>query len=728
MRACIVAFTLLAYPTLLLSQESTVVKPSNRTVEDLAAMIRKSIVVVSVTGRDGKQQGLGSGFVVDEGLIATNLHVIGEGRSFRVETADGKQHEVLGIHASDRKLDLAVIRVATKGLPLLPIGDPSTLKDGQAVVAMGNPQGLKFSVVAGVVSGRRELDGRNMIQVALPIEPGNSGSPLLDMQGRVHGVLTIKSLVTENLGFAVPADALQSLLKKPNPITISRWLTIGQLDSAEWKTSENSARWRQRAGRILVEGTGPGIGSRSLCIYQRDVPQIPYELTVTVKMDNESGAAGLIFHSDGQDHHYGFYPSNGQMRLTRFEGADVFTWKVLHQEPSPHYKPGDWNRLKVRIEKDKILCYVNDRLAVQSTDNKLTPGKVGLCKFRDTKAEFKLFQVGKNLEEGGQLSPEQAKLLAKATGTEKQADVRPLLPQASLGMQALRERARLLEVQAGQLRKLAQRLHLQRILDELKTELNRKEAEIDLLRSGLLLAMLDNEELDVEVYRREVERMAREVSAKLPPNATEEQRIEALGKYFFEERGFHGSRADYYHRSNSYLNEVIDDREGIPISLSVLYMELARRLKVEVVGVPFPGHFMTRHLSAKGEGKFIDVYEGGTLLTADEAKKRIETLTGEPPTPDHFKPASKRAIITRMAYNLLGLARRDRDIPGALRYLEVIVMLNPDSGEERWMRALLRYQGEDAEGAKEDCDWLLENKPPGLDLKRVHELQRLLEK
>src|SRR5207302_10350087 len=132
-----------------------------------------------------------------------------------------------------------------KALTPLELGDSGTLKDGQAVVAMGNPQGLTHSVVAGVVSGRREIDGRPMIQVAIPIEPGNSGGPLLDMQGRIHGILTIKSLVTPNLGFAVASNALQPLLKKPNPVPLSAWLTIGQLDPDEWQTV-GASQWRQR--------------------------------------------------------------------------------------------------------------------------------------------------------------------------------------------------------------------------------------------------------------------------------------------------------------------------------------------------------------------------------------------------------------------------------------------------------------------------------------------------
>src|SRR5437764_8902118 len=129
--------------------------PAERTTEQLAESVRPSVVVITTPGRDDKRGGLGTGFVVGDGLIATNHHVIGEGRAIAVETPDGKKHPAVAVHAFDRNLDLAVIRVEVKGLPILPLGDSAKLKDGQSLVAVGNPHGLKRSVVSGVLSGRR---------------------------------------------------------------------------------------------------------------------------------------------------------------------------------------------------------------------------------------------------------------------------------------------------------------------------------------------------------------------------------------------------------------------------------------------------------------------------------------------------------------------------------------------------------------------------------------------
>src|SRR3954453_23249209 len=134
-------------------------------VKDAAAKVRPSIVVISFAGREGSQQGLGTGFVIDKsGLIATNLHVIGEARPISVQTADGKSLPVKAIHASDRALDLAIIQVEATELAPLEIGSEKPTA-GEPVVVMGNPHGLKHSVVSGVISGTREIDGRTMLQL-----------------------------------------------------------------------------------------------------------------------------------------------------------------------------------------------------------------------------------------------------------------------------------------------------------------------------------------------------------------------------------------------------------------------------------------------------------------------------------------------------------------------------------------------------------------------------------
>jgi serine protease Do len=662
-----------------------------KTVEQLAESARPSIVIVHHTGREGKKNGLGTGFVVSaDGVIATNLHVIGDARPISVQFADGSKHDVVSIHASDRGFDLALVKINAKGLKPLPLGDAKAMKAGQQVVALGHPLGLEHSVVAGVLSGRREVEGIPMLQLAIPIEQGNSGGPVLDMQGRVVGIVTMKSLLAANLGFAVPINSLKPLLAKPNPVPMERWLTIGVLDPAEWKTVYGG-RWRQRAGRIIADGAGAGFGGRTVCLSQRAVPKAPYEVGVAVKLDDEAGAAGLIFGGDDRDRHFGFYPSAGKLRLTRFDGPDVFSWKIIKEIATPHYRPGEWNDLRVRVKADKFLCYVNDELVVEWDDVDFAGTTVGLAKFRDTVAEFKRFQVGASLA-GKNIAPELLAKLSKtiaalADKSPAAKDLEPLLKAPGDSMRMLRERARLLEKQASQLREAALQLHHQRTLNELAQATKGAQEKIDLVAAALLLAKLDNEELDVEAYRKEVDRLARLIAEELPKDAAPEQKLAALNRFMFQERGFHGSRMEYYSRSNSYLNEVIDDREGIPITLSLLYMELARRLELNVVGVGLPGHFVVRHEPPDGKKQLIDVFESGKFLSDEEAAERVRKITGDEPAEKDFAAMPKKALLVRMLHNLVNIAGREKDRDGVLRYLDAMLAIDENAHEERWARA-----------------------------------------
>lgn len=700
----------------------------DKSVEQLAEACKKSVVVITVTGRTGKREGLGTGFVLSkDGLIATNLHVIGEARPIEVQLSDGGKHAVTEVHATDRSRDLAIVRIAAKELQPLELGDSDQLRQGSALVALGNPQGLEHSVVAGVLSGRRDIDGRSMLQIAMPVEPGNSGGPVVDARGRVQGIVTLKSAVTANLGFAVPINDLKPLLAKPNPVALERWLTIGQIDGEEWEPLFG-ARWRQRAGRIMVDQMGAGFGGRALLLSKTPPPELPYEMAVSVKLGDESGAAGLAFCGDGNQKHYGFYPSSGGLRLTRFEGPDVFTWKVLDQTKTEHYQPGQWNTIKVRVEKDKLLCWCNDQLVFESTDREFVSGRLGLVKFRDTTAEFKNLRIGKSL--GAAAVPAEvrdrvAKLIAEPLKPDLAAK---LVPDGDVSLQLLRDRARLLEEQATQLRQLAQQVYRQRIMADLIKSTQGKDADIDLVHAALQIAKLDNDDLDVDAYRQEVERMGRKIAATLAKDADDAARLAALNKFLFTDRGFHGSRGDYYNRSNSYLNEVIDDREGLPITLSLLYIELGKRIGLRLAGVPLPGHFMVRTVPAEGEGTLIDVYGAGAVLTRAEAAKKVESTASIPLQEEHLKPALKRDILIRILHNLINVARQERDGPKMLQYLDAIIGIDPKTADERWTRAVLRAQAGQVAEARADIDWLLEHKWDGIEQEKILEFRRLLEK
>lgn len=702
-----------------------------KSMQQLAAMTKKSVVVVTFQGRDGERQGLGSGFIIDpQGLIATNLHVIGEARPISVELQDGRKFDVTAIEATERSNDLAILRIDARDLPALPLGNSDELQDGQPIMAIGNPIGLELSVVSGVLSGRREIEGRSMLQVALPIERGNSGGPLIDLQGRVHGVLTLKSLKTENLGFAMPINFLKPLLERPNPVPMSRWLTIGALDPDKWKPSPGG-RWRQRAGRILVDGRGGGFGGRALCLSTMAPPALPFEMAVEVKFDSTDGAAGLVFHADGGDKHYGFYPSNGAMRLSRFDGADVYAWKILREIRSPYLNRTGWNWLKVRVEKDRLQCFVNDELVIEERDTEYSSGQVGLCKFRQTEAEFKGFKVAAAIarsrpseEATNRVSKVVSDLISDAG---LPAATEALIGDGPDGVTLLEEQAIKLEQQAQRVRKLASSLQLKQTLAEFEKTLKVKDETFDLLRAGLLVSRLDNPELDLDAYVMDVERHARRALEGLPADASEAARFEALNRYLFDEQGFHGSRTDYDNRSNSYLNEVLDDREGLPITLSVLYLEIAKRMGLNVVGVGFPMHFMVRHEPREGESQLVDVFDRGRLLTKADARAKLATLTDESWNDSFLDSMPARRIIERMLSNLLSTAAESEDAERMLRYVEVGLIINSESGRDRFFRAALSYRTQRWAQARLDVEWLRTHESNISD-QAIEDLSRAIER
>jgi regulator of sirC expression with transglutaminase-like and TPR domain/S1-C subfamily serine protease len=710
--------------------EKLAAEAPRKTVESIAKEVRDSIVTIRFQGRGGSDQGLGTGFVIGaDGLIASNYHVIGEARPVSVELADGSRHDVTEIHASDRAADLAIVRIARQGLAPLALGAPETLADGAEVVAVGNPHGLERSVVAGRVSGKREIDGRSMIQLAIPIEPGNSGGPLLDMEGKVHGILTMKSLVTPFLGFAIGIDQLQPLIDKPNPVAIDRWLTIGTLDAGEWTTT-GGARWRQRAGRIGVEGTGTGFGGRSLCLATTEPPPLPHDLAVWVKLDDEDGAAGLVFAADGADRHYGFYPTAGKLRLTRFDGPDVLSWKILDEAPSPHYRPGQWNHLRVRRTADGFSCFVNDTPVFQSTDKGLGEGKVGLAKFRDTKAEFRGFAVGPQLPPAAPPTEQ----VARIAGMVKDLDgagappaelVAALVGEGAVGDAALAARADALDREAKGMRALMAQVQAKRTVEALAKEAAAE--PIDLFQSALLVAALDNPDLDLAGARHDLDRLAAEVAKGVPEGADDAAKLAALDRVLFQELGFHGSRGDYYNRSNSYVNEVLDDSEGIPITLALVYMELAKRLGVAIEGVGLPGHFLVRHAPAGAEPRWIDVFDGATILDRDGVAKLYRDLQGRDLTDDLLAPVGPKAILVRMINNLLSIATREDDAPAMHRYLDAILAVDPESGRDRVMRMLVANRLGRKDAARSDALWLLDRAPDEIDLAAVHRFLEALD-
>ncbi len=712
------------------------VAPETKTVPSafvkLAKQASPSIVTVAHLGRDGRELGIGTGFVIDaKGLIATNLHVIGEARLIRVKFQNGTSVAVKTVHAVERDADLAILQIDTSDidrsiLKVIPLG--GTAEQGEIVAAIGHPNGLKDTLVTGVVSGYQEINGRELIQVSMPIDFGNSGGPLLNQKGEVLGIITYKSASTDSIGFAMPVVDLKRLLKNPHPVSMNRWMTIGAIDSHLWHPFD-PAMWRQRAGRIHVSGLGKGFGGRAICLWQQP-PEKPqqYEVAVSVRLEDEAGAAGLIFQTDDQQRHYGFYPSNSRLRISRFDGADVFNWHVLKETSSTHYHPGEWNFLKVSVEGTRIKCYCNDHLIFDLRDGVRVKGKVGLAKFRNTVAMFRDFQVAEKIADHHL----DKKIAARLQSLLKENNNKQLLSAKTVEQISqfpenssvnLEEAARELEQRARNLRQLNRLAHEHRLSLQIAKELKQKKPRLEKL--ALLLARFDNAEVDVASYQNAISRLVKEIRTSIPEKLEDpQQRRKEFDRLFFQEYGYHGSTTNFYSKSNSYLNEVIDDREGLPISLSVLYMSLAKELKLDIRGVGLPGHFVVQQYIDDKPGDVIDVFEKGIILSPVDMVTRVEIQTGRPWNDDYLLPQPVANVFLRMIRNLKGIAESKEDFDDILRYTNLLVWVDSEhEAENRYLRALLNIRGKRAEIAYKDLDWLSENAKDIIGLPRINELR-----
>lgn len=169
--------------------------------------------------------GLGSGFVVSsDGLIATNLHVIGNARQAIVELADGREFKEIEVINFDEAHDLIVLRIAAKNLPALALGDSTKVKVGERVVAIGHPLGLGNTVSDGLVSAVRKISPQlTVLQVSAPISQGSSGGPLFNESGEVIGISTLIFTQGQNLNFGMPVNQLKSMLRSATGTPLAAW-------------------------------------------------------------------------------------------------------------------------------------------------------------------------------------------------------------------------------------------------------------------------------------------------------------------------------------------------------------------------------------------------------------------------------------------------------------------------------------------------------------------------
>jgi regulator of sirC expression with transglutaminase-like and TPR domain len=219
------------------------------------------------------------------------------------------------------------------------------------------------------------------------------------------------------------------------------------------------------------------------------------------------------------------------------------------------------------------------------------------------------------------------------------------------------------------------------------------EAELDLARAALYLAAEEYPALDADAYVARLDAMARE-AADLPlETAPPLGRLLALNRYLFAEQGFTGNAYHYYDPRNSFLNEVLDRHTGIPITLSVVYLELGWRLELPLAGVGMPGHFVVGYYPGSAP-QYVDVFGQGRLLTREDCIARLQEQFGSGFVfrDEHLAPVTKRQILTRMLGNLKQIYMQRQDLDRALAAVERILLLNPDEPGEIRDRGLIHYR------------------------------------
>ena len=252
-----------------------------------------------------------------------------------------------------------------------------------------------------------------------------------------------------------------------------------------------------------------------------------------------------------------------------------------------------------------------------------------------------------------------------------------------------------------------------------------EDASLSLLEAAASIAQDEHPRLDVQAVLAEVDELAVKLKRRIPADVVPLQRLRWLNRYFFHELGFGGNVNNYYDASNSYLDDVLRTRRGIPISLAVIYLEVATQLGLRAQGISFPGHFLVKLslLSGSHNGEvIIDPFTGKSLSREELDEmltpyKRSQGLVGEFDAPlGLFLPAAApREILARMLRNLKEIHSTAEDWPRLLHVLNRLVVLLPHAHEERRDRALVWAELGQADRAAEDFEAYLHHRPDADD-------------
>ncbi len=250
-----------------------------------------------------------------------------------------------------------------------------------------------------------------------------------------------------------------------------------------------------------------------------------------------------------------------------------------------------------------------------------------------------------------------------------------------------------------------------------------EEERIDLVRASLTIAQTEYPDLDTNAYCSRIEELARRVKRLVPDLGDPSESITALNQVLFEEEGFRGNGEDYYDPRNSFLNDVLDRKLGIPITLAVVYMEVGHRVGFPLVGVGMPGHFLLKHYDVEGREILIDPFNRGSILTAKDCQRALDEIYGGqmPLQPEFLMAVSRRQVLVRMLNNLKSIYLSVRNFRKALPLVDLILAIYPRSPEDVKQRALLRWSLGQTRGALADLEDYLKMSPDASDADEIRQ-------
>jgi regulator of sirC expression with transglutaminase-like and TPR domain len=248
--------------------------------------------------------------------------------------------------------------------------------------------------------------------------------------------------------------------------------------------------------------------------------------------------------------------------------------------------------------------------------------------------------------------------------------------------------------------------------------------KIDLLRGALLVAETEYPQLRPELYIRKIEELAVRAKSLLSEAPDAAQSIQILNQVLFQEEQLRGNHDDYYDPRNSFLNDVLDRKLGIPITLAVIYMEVARRIEFPLFGVGMPGHFLLKHYDVDGRETLIDCFESGKILSASDCQHRLNEIYSNQLTlqPNFLGAIPRRQILMRMLNNLRSVYLTRRNFRKALQIVDLILAIYPRSPEDVKQRAVLLHELGSASRALEDFDLYLKMSPEASDADEIRQI------